>query len=330
MRYDRFDWITLCMLACVWLLALLLHTSSALLAGLAAFGLTRWLLWGRGVERIPGAQVLIAILLALSPFILVRVISDIFGSHFTTLVNETVGLWHRLLDEAMALRDNIPEAIRPAIPDTPEMFHKRLMDLLTSRSAELFEVGRHGVGMLVHTIFGWWLGIAAAFGQTVPTSGPLLRAWHRRWQALAIIFGRVARGQCWVALANTIFATLFLFIVAPIAGWAFPFKYALILITFSASLIPVAGNLICNTLLLLVGLGVSLSAGIGALVFMVIVHKAEYLVSARILGNANRVAAWELIAAMITGEILFGPVGLISMTVLYPYFKHELREAGLI
>jgi predicted PurR-regulated permease PerM len=60
------------------------------------------------------------------------------------------------------------------------------------------------------------------------------------------------------------------------------------------------------------------------------VHKKEYLVSARVVGNANRVAAWELIAAMLSAELMFGPIGLITATVLYPYLKQELRAAGLI
>jgi predicted PurR-regulated permease PerM len=201
---------------------------------------------------------------------------------------------------------------------------------LHSRSDQIMEAGRHGLGILVHTLFGWWLGIAAACSHGSDQPGPLLKAWRRRWMGLATVFSRVARGQCWVALVNTAFTSLFLLVIAPLAGWHFPYRGALIAITLTASLVPVAGNLVCNSILLLVGLSLSLSAGIAAMVFMIVVHKLEYLVSARILGSANRVSAWELITAMLTFELLFGPVGLICATVLYPYMKQELRSAGLV
>lgn len=330
MAHQKQDWITLAALVALWLLALLMHTASALLAGMAGFLLARALLARRGVARLPGARWWVGVGLGLMPFILGKVGSQMLGHHVTALASETMGLWHKLLEEAMVLRANLPESIQPALPDAPEELQHRLMTLVSSRSEELVEAGRHGLGILLHTVFGWWLGIAAGCAHVNGQPGPLLRAWHRRWQGLATIFGRVARGQFWVALVNTAFTTLFLLVIAPLAGWDFPYRMALIFITFTASLIPVAGNLVCNSLLLLIGLSVSLSAGIAAMVFMVVVHKLEYLVSARILGSANRVAAWELITAMLAFELLFGPLGLISATVLYPYLKQELRSAGLV
>jgi predicted PurR-regulated permease PerM len=330
MAHTRQDWITLCAITLLWLLALLMHTASALLAGMAGFLLCRALLAHRHLARLPAVRWWVGLLLGIAPFLAGQLVSALLGRHMSELANDTIGLWHKLLEQAVALRSNLPDGLQPALPDDPAELQRRLLEMLHTRSDQLVEAGRHGVGILVHTLFGWWLGIAAACSHSVDQPGSLLRAWHRRWQGLATVFGRVARGQCWVALVNTAFTTLFLLVVAPLAGWHFPYRSALILITLSASLVPVAGNLVCNSILLLVGLGVSLPAGVAALVFMVVVHKLEYLVSARILGSANRVAAWELIAAMLGAELLFGPVGLICATVLYPYFKQELRSAGLV
>ncbi|MBV8465946.1 MAG: hypothetical protein JO218_08370 [Burkholderiales bacterium] len=330
MTYDRHDWTALAFMTAIWLVALLFHSSSALLAGLAGFGLTRWLSNMAPMKRLPNRVVVIAFALAAAPFIVVKVVSSVFGHNLSGIMDETAGLWHKLLDETFALRQGLPDAIKPWVPDSQDEVQHRLVGLVSSRSAQLMEAGRLGFGILMHTIFGWLLGIAAAASHSAPVPGPLLRAWYRRWEGMAAVFGRVARGQIWVALANTLFTTLFLLVIAPTAGWAFPFRSSLILITFLASLIPVAGNLVSNSLLLLVGLGVSLGAGIAAMVFMVVVHKMEYLVSARVVGNANHVAAWELIAAMLSAELMFGPIGLITATVLYPYLKQELRAAGLV
>jgi predicted PurR-regulated permease PerM len=38
------------------------------------------------------------------------------------------------------------------------------------------------------------------------------------------------------------------------------------------------------------------------------------------------VAAWEILAAMLTGEALFGVQGLVAAPLLYPFFKLEIKR----
>ena len=43
-----------------------------------------------------------------------------------------------------------------------------------------------------------------------------------------------------------------------------------------------------------------------------------------------QVASWEILAAMLTGEALFGVQGLVAAPLLYPFFKREVsRLRGL-
>ncbi|QNM95324.1 AI-2E family transporter [Chitinimonas koreensis] len=330
MTPNRYDWITLAAVLLGWLLVLHLGAAAALLAGLASYTFTRGLIDPARLGRLRLGRAGVALLFALLPLMLVWAASAFLGHHLSSLGDETAGLWQRLLLQAVELRAQLPQVLAEAIPASPAELEHRLLALLSSRGEQLMAAGRHSLGLVLVTLFGWWLGLAAALATPAEPAGPLLAAWRRRWAGLAMVFGRLARGQCWVALINSLFTAIFLFLIAPLADWHFPFRSALILITFVVSLVPVAGNLVCNTLLLLIGLGVSLPAGIGALVFLVVVHKLEYLVSARVLGTANRLSAWELITAMLAGELLFGPVGLVCAAVLYPYIKHELRQAKLI
>jgi predicted PurR-regulated permease PerM len=76
----------------------------------------------------------------------------------------------------------------------------------------------------------------------------------------------------------------------------------------------------------LISLAVSPLLAIGSLVFLVLIHKTEYFINARTVGSHVRVASWEILAAMLTGEALFGVQGLVVAPLLYPFFKREIAR----
>jgi predicted PurR-regulated permease PerM len=88
--------------------------------------------------------------------------------------------------------------------------------------------------------------------------------------------------------------------------------------------------LISNTLIVVVALSISMSVALSALVFLIIIHKLEYFLSARIVGTQIRAFAWELLIAMLVMETLFGSAGLIAAPIYYAYLKRELAAAHLI
>jgi predicted PurR-regulated permease PerM len=95
-------------------------------------------------------------------------------------------------------------------------------------------------------------------------------------------------------------------------------------------LLPVVGNLISNTVIVIVSLSHSLYVALGSLAFLVIIHKLEYFVNARIVGTQIRARAWELLVAMLTMEAAFGIPGLVAAPIYYAYLKDELKGRGLI
>ena len=104
----------------------------------------------------------------------------------------------------------------------------------------------------------------------------------------------------------------------------------MIAVTFVAGLIPVAGNIISNTILVIIALSHSLNTAIASLVFMVVVHKAEYFLNARIIGAQVNAKAWELLTAILVMETLFGVPGLVAAPVFYALLKKELSDNGLV
>jgi predicted PurR-regulated permease PerM len=104
----------------------------------------------------------------------------------------------------------------------------------------------------------------------------------------------------------------------------------MILVTFVAGLLPVIGNLISNSVIVMVSLSHSLGVATASLLFLVTIHKLEYFLNARIIGTQINARAWELLAAMLVMEALFGIPGVIAAPVFYAYLKHELQAANLV
>jgi predicted PurR-regulated permease PerM len=118
--------------------------------------------------------------------------------------------------------------------------------------------------------------------------------------------------------------------VLPLAGVHLPLTKTMVAITFFAGLLPVIGNLISNTMIVIVGLSHSLAIALASLVFLVVIHKLEYFLNAKIIGSRINAHAWELLIAMLVMEAIFGLPGVVAAPVLYAYAKKELQDQGLV
>ncbi|EPX3344521.1 AI-2E family transporter, partial [Acinetobacter baumannii] len=102
------------------------------------------------------------------------------------------------------------------------------------------------------------------------------------------------------------------------------------ILTFMFGLIPILGNLISNTLTFIAALTISLGLAGVALLYLVLVHKLEYFINAKIIGHKINANAWEILLAMLIFESIFGLSGLIAAPIFYAYLKLELKDARLI
>ncbi len=113
-------------------------------------------------------------------------------------------------------------------------------------------------------------------------------------------------------------------------GVHLPLVKTMIAITFVIGLIPVIGNLISNTMIVVVSLSQSLGVAIASLAYLIIIHKFEYFLNARIVGSQIRANAWELLIAMLCMEAAFGLAGIVAAPIYYAYIKSELRARNLV
>src|SRR5439155_3744722 len=101
-------------------------------------------------------------------------------------------------------------------------------------------------------------------------------------------------------------------------------------VTFFVGLLPIIGNLISNTIIVILSLSVSLPIAMVSIVFLVVIHKLEYFLNAHIVGTQVHAHAWELLLAMLILEAAFGIPGVIAAPIYYAYLKHELVSRKVV
>ena len=124
--------------------------------------------------------------------------------------------------------------------------------------------------------------------------------------------------QITISLINTALTAIFLMAVH------MPHAPLLIAVTFLCGLVPIVGNLLSNTIIVFFALTMSLKLAISALVFLIVIHKLEYLLNSKIIGDRIRNPVWLTLIALILGERLMGIPGLILAPVVLNYLRVEM------
>jgi len=159
---------------------------------------------------------------------------------------------------------------------------------------------------------------------------PFAREMRNRIQLFGKAFENIVFAQIRISAINTMLTGIFLLGVLPAFGVHLPFSNTLVILTFFTGLLPVIGNLISNTVITIISIGVSFKVAIAALFFLVIIHKLEYFINAKIVGSKIQASAWEILLAFLMMEACFGVNGLLMAPIVYAYLKSELLQEKLI
>ena len=300
----------------------------ALVAGLAVHALIQALgprLVGAGLSRGRARVVAVALLAA--------VVVCMLGGLCLLLVafyRGKIGHLPNLMDRMAAVVEQTREQLGAylPLPETDDL-HSRLAAGIRQHARELKDVGVELGVTVMHILVGLVIGALVSFDMRRP-EGPLLRALGGRLRRLERTFARIISAQLKISGLNTVLTALFLLGALPLCGVALPFRKTLICISFLGGLIPIAGNLISNSIIVIISLGSSLGVAAASLTFLVVVHKLEYFVNARIVGSEIHAAAWEMLLAIFVLEAAFGIQGVIAAPIYYAYLKTELSDRGLL
>jgi len=228
------------------------------------------------------------------------------------------------------LRETVP-SLAVNIPSSSEALFNMGISWIQTHLNVLTSVGAKLTKLAFHVVIGLLVGALAANAWLRRVQGPtttgLSSTMLVHLDRFRNCFEKVVFAQVYIAVTNAFFTGVFLAWIMPGLGFEIPFVKTLSALTFLLGLIPILGNIVSNTLICGVALTVSPTAAGIALAFLVIIHKLEYFLNAWIMGSKIKVQSYEILAAMLIMESLFGLWGLALSPVLYAYIKDELRVA---
>lgn len=138
-----------------------------------------------------------------------------------------------------------------------------------------------------------------------------------RFETFYHSFATVIGAQIFISAINSALTAVFLV-------WnQFPFAPVLIAITFLCGLLPIIGNLLSNTLIVGVALTLSPRMALLALIFLITIHKLEYFLNSKIIGDRIKNPMWLTLLGLLIGEKLMGIPGMILAPVVLHYIKVE-------
>jgi predicted PurR-regulated permease PerM len=239
----------------------------------------------------------------------------------TTDVHDLMLEMSNILNSA---RSWLPESISQSIPQQSDLLTKISTWLRTHAT----DIGTFGLGALKGiglALLGVLLGALVAVGDSNHSRplGPVSMRLLSQINALKEAFWRVAIAQVKISALNTSLTAIYLAVMLPLFGVQLPLVKTLIAVTFIAGLLPVVGNLISNSVITVISLSHSFNVALAALGFLVVVHKLEYFVNARIVGTQINARAWEILLCMLVMERVFGLIGVVAAPVFYAWLKAE-------
>jgi len=266
--------------------------------------------------------------------VIAAIAGAVFGliSFFKSDIENLPKLLAKVSDILDRVRVGIPAFLAAYLPDDIAALQQRALEWLRSHVTELQMMGTHTLLTIAESLIAMVIGVVLSLREVDPhsTPGPLAVALTERAERFAMAFRNVALSQLWISLLNTTFTAIYLVIGLHLFGVHLPLTKTMIAITFIVGLLPIIGNLTSNTIVVVVSLAHSPTVAIASLTFLIVIHKLEYFLGARIVGSRIKSQIWELLVAMMVMDALFGIPGLVAAPIFYAYLKSELLAAKLI
>jgi predicted PurR-regulated permease PerM len=241
-------------------------------------------------------------------------------------------LLQKLANIIEASHSQIPDWARVYFPEDVDALGKILTNGLLDHAVEAKTLSQQAGHLIVHLLLGMIIGSMLAMQDAASHQQyrPFSAALYQRISNMAQMFHKVVFAQVTISFINTVFTGIYLVAVLPMLGVHLPLTTSLIAITFFAGLIPVLGNILSNTAIVIVSLSHSPHIAALSLTYMVVIHKLEYFLNARIIGSQVNAKSWELLTAILVMETLFGLPGVVAAPVFYAYIKKELSDQGMV
>ncbi|MES2208128.1 MAG: AI-2E family transporter [Pseudomonadota bacterium] len=278
-----------------------------------------------------GAVMIIALI---SVIVIMGLVGIVWGSitFFQSDTDNIQILFQKMADILDRSRDQIPAGFRHYIPASAEALREFMTHWLREHATEAKSIGAEAGRVLAHILIGMIIGAMLSFHREVKGQKirPLAAALTTRMMFIQQAFKKIVFAQMRISAINTFITAIFVFLILPVLGVHLAFSKTLIALTFIVGLLPVVGNLLSNSVMVTLGLAYSVNVAFGCLIFLIVIHKLEYFLNARIIGSHIHASTWELLTVLLVMESIFGIPGVIAAPVFYAYIKSELMAAELV
>jgi predicted PurR-regulated permease PerM len=316
------------------LLIMTLHLLPALIAGLLVYELVHTLAPILRATRLANVRVKLAAVALLATVVITLLGFGIWGLIvlFHSGGGSIPALLHKMAEIIDRSRETLPPWLSEYLPHDIEGVQAGITHWLRTHADALQVMGKEAGRAMAHSLVGMILGALVSLQEVSSEHAyrPLTQALVARTLRLSEAFRAIVFAQVRIAALNAIFAAFYLWVALPIVGIHLPLVKTMVALTFVTGLLPVIGNLISNTVIVVVSLNHSLATAVASLVFLLVIHKLEYFLNARIVGTQIRARAWEILLTMLLMEAAFGIPGVVAAPIYYAYLKGELSERGVI
>lgn len=321
-------------LAVCLLLTFQLHLLSALFSGLLVFEVVHVIAGKLIGPRFSdsGARVAAVTIISALTILIVTLATILVARFMSADENGVVSLMRQMASIIEDSRSALPGWANEYLPANAEALKATAVSALRDNASLLKTLGGDVGRALVHILVGMILGALVALNEAMPDRErkPLARLWVEQVRRFGAAFRRVVFAQVRISALNTTLTWLYLAVILPLCGVHLPLVKTMVVLTFVLGLIPVIGNLMSNTIIAVISLSNSLVMMFVSLGYLVVIHKLEYFVNAKIIGSRIQAKAWELLTMMLLMESAFGIPGVIAAPIIYAYVKRELTDAELI
>lgn len=281
---------------------------------------------GKGRARIVSVSLI-------GTFIITALTLAVWGAitFFQSEAGSTHALLQKMADIIDASRAQCPAWICSHLPDNTEEMREMIASWMREHAQDAKSISTDAGHTLVRILLGMIIGaMISLHSPSQLPKAPLAIALLDRLKTLSRAFKKVVFAQVRISAVNTFFTGLYVLVVLPIMDIHLPMAKSLVVITFVAGMLPIVGNLISNTILVIVALPFGIPVAVSSLVFLIVLHKLEYFLNAKIIGTQIQAQAWELLIAMLVMESIFGIAGVVAAPIFYAYTKQELINRHLV
>ena len=302
-----------------------LHLVTLLLSTFVSYYILTKLRFGKRLGKKPAVAVFLILLLAVS-----------YG--ITVFTNQTIASLPEIADRAIPSVLQWAERFQVPLPFTDfESLKQVARETLSNQTNYLRKVAGLAGAAVMHLTLGL-IGCVVAVNLFLnsrleldrpPSSAPdnlyslVCDEIAQRFVTFYNSFTTVIGAQLIISTFNTCLTACFVLLVG------YPHPVVIIGTTFLCGLLPVIGNLISNSIIVCIGFEVSAGMAMLALLYLVVIHKLEYFLNSKIIGDRIRNPLWLTLLGLLLGERLMGIPGMILAPVVLHYVKTETSRIAV-